>query len=127
MTEGLYTDATCSAASFTSTDKLHERVCAPLRSATGVDDLDAAMAGLYRLPLAEFGAARRRASSASPSSTATGSGLQYPGLRIGRALSLSNLEAAFVAVQHGCRRWNQVTVTVWLALALARWSRSALL
>jgi hypothetical protein len=30
MTEGLCTDATCSAASFTSTDKLHERVCAPL-------------------------------------------------------------------------------------------------
>jgi two-component system response regulator MprA len=32
MTEGLCTDATCSAASFTSTDKLHERVCAPLRA-----------------------------------------------------------------------------------------------
>jgi len=29
MTKALYTDATCSAASSMSTDKLHERVCAP--------------------------------------------------------------------------------------------------
>src|SRR5512132_2690391 len=31
MTKALYTDATCSAASSMSTDKLHERVCAPFR------------------------------------------------------------------------------------------------
>jgi Integrase core domain len=31
----LYTDATCSAASSMSTDKLHERVCAPFRLAAG--------------------------------------------------------------------------------------------
>jgi len=29
MTKALYTDAICSAASSMSTDKLHERVCAP--------------------------------------------------------------------------------------------------
>jgi len=31
MTKALCTDATCSAVSFTSTDKLHERLCAPFR------------------------------------------------------------------------------------------------
>jgi hypothetical protein len=33
MTKALYTDATCSAASSMSTDKLHERVCAPYQAA----------------------------------------------------------------------------------------------
>jgi len=35
MTEALCIDATCSAVSFTSTNKLHERVCAPFRCSAG--------------------------------------------------------------------------------------------
>jgi hypothetical protein len=39
MTKALYTDATCSAASSMSTDKLHERVCAPFRPAGVAGDV----------------------------------------------------------------------------------------